>query len=114
VVTQSVRSEPGGPPGRYTVGVILENTGPLDASDIPVELGVQLLRPGEEVGLTRTPGELSTATPTPTATPSPTATPAPDESDSDFAAWLIVFGVGLLGLAVGFGAAAVLARRSTA
>jgi hypothetical protein len=114
-ISQSVRTRPDGPPGRYSVGVILEETGGgLDATEIPVELGVQFLAPGEEVGLTRTPGELSTPTPTPTPTPSPVATAAAKEGESALGGWLLAFGVGILGLAAGFGAAAILGRGSAA
>ncbi len=67
--SQSVRSAPDGPPGRYALSVAIDNPGQLSATEIPLEIGVQYLAPGEEVGLTRNPGELATPTPTPTATP---------------------------------------------
>src|SRR4051812_28270537 len=59
--TQSVRTESfvggGLPAGRYTVRVeVVNRGGTLDPVPIPVELGVQLLSPGEDPGMVRTPG----------------------------------------------------------
>ncbi len=112
--SQSLRSAPDGPPGRYALSVAIDNPGQLSATEIPLEIGVQFLAPGEEVGLTRNPGELATPTPTPTATPTAAASAPPTEDDSDLSGWLVVLGVGVLGLALGFVAAAVLGRRSPA
>ena len=57
------------------------------------------------------PGE---PTPTLTATPTAAAAAPPVEEDSDLSGWLVVLGVGGLGLLLGFLAAAVLGRRSPA
>jgi Ca-activated chloride channel family protein len=115
VVSHSLRSRPGDPPGRYTFGVQVKDPTPQFTEDVPVEIGVQLLKPGETVGLTRTAGALATPTASPAATPRASATAAPGESGGGgITGWLIVFAVAVLGLGLGLAAAAVLGRRSAA
>jgi hypothetical protein len=107
VVSATVRTREQSPPGRYAFWVELEG----DYGDVPIELGVQFLKPGETIGLVRAPGALGT--PTPTATPRPRATAAApaDGGSGGVGGWLVVAGVALAGIAVGLIAAAVLARR---
>jgi Ca-activated chloride channel family protein len=101
------------PAGRYTFQVQLDEGLRTDA--VPVELGVQLLAPGETPGLTRAAGELGAA-PTPSATPEPTPeaatpdAPATDDGPSPLVIALAAIG----GLAVGLLAALVLTRRRPA
>jgi Ca-activated chloride channel family protein len=115
-LSHSVRMAPGDPPGEYEVTVSIQHAGGngLDA-DVPVELGVQLLAPGDTVGLVRAPGELATPTPTPTAKPKATPAPAPaSEEDSSLGAWLLVLGCVAGGLLVGLVASGLLMRRAAA
>jgi Ca-activated chloride channel family protein len=114
-LTHSVRMVEQDPPGKYFFTVNIEHrSGNGLGVDVPVELAVQLLKPGASVGMVRAPGQL--ATPTPTATPRPKATPAPAaaESDSALGGWLVVLGGLAAGIALGFAAAAVLMRRAPA
>ncbi len=100
------------PPGRYTFSVEIEDG--LETDAVPVEIGVQLLGPGEAPGLTRAAGEVGPAA-TPTPTPSPTTAPdfaAPAEADGVDVP--VVAGIGVAGIAVGLIAALVLTRRRTA
>jgi Ca-activated chloride channel family protein len=108
-VSATVRTGPESPPGRYTFAVQLDG----DHGDVPIELGVQFLKPGETIGLVRAPGALGTPTPTPTATPRPHAgAAAPADADEGGAGgWLIVAGIAVAGIAVGLLAANVLGRR---
>ena len=71
VETHSVRTSGPTDGGRYLLGVSLDS-GNLDDVPVALELGIQFLAPGEEVGLTRQAGEL--ATPTPTVAPVETQT----------------------------------------
>ena len=115
--------EPAGskwPAGRYTlrVDIARHSTNTLDALDIPLEIGVQLLKPGEDPGMVRTNGAL--ASPTPTATPKPKATATAaaasgggGDGGSGISASTVLI-VGLIGLVVGLVAAAALGRRRPA
>jgi Ca-activated chloride channel homolog len=99
------------PAGRYLLEAeIAQGTGKIDPVDIPLELGIQLLKPGEDPGLVRAGGAIPAATPTPTATPKPTVDAASSDDGSD-TSWPLVIGVALAGLLIGLGAAAVLGRR---
>jgi hypothetical protein len=105
------------PAGRYVLGVTVE-AGSLDPLDIPLELAVQLLGPGEAPGLARTPGALPTPTPTPT--PSPTASPraqaTPGAGSGDGGggvSWAVVAIVTVAGLALGLGAVALSGGRGS-
>jgi Ca-activated chloride channel family protein len=114
-VTQNVRTRPGDPPGRYLVSTVLDATGGGFDADVPVEIGVQFLKAGETLGMTREAGVLATPTPTATAkaSPAPTVT-APAEDSSGLGGWLLVLGLGVLGVAIGLLAGAVLSRRAAA
>jgi hypothetical protein len=106
---------PSDPPGRYTVSIAVDATGGGFDADIPVEIGVQLVKPGQTLGMTRDAGQLATPTPSPTASARPRATaaaPAPKDSDA-LTGWLVVLGLGVAGIVVGLAAAAVLSRRAT-
>jgi Ca-activated chloride channel family protein len=109
VETQSVRTPGPVDGGRYLLGVSLES-GNLDDVPVALELGIQFLEPGEEVGLSREAGELATPTPTPTATAAPhQSEPEADESAS--LGWPAITGIGVLGVLVGLIAATLLGRR---
>ena len=110
VLSLSVFSKPDGAPGRHAFKVLIDQADDEFADDVPLEIAVQLIRPGEPVGLVKAAGALATPTPTPKAQ----ATTAPPEDDDGGSAtgWLVVIGVGIAGIALGLGAAAVLARRS--
>jgi len=86
------------PPGRWKFAVALE-TGDLEAQEVPVELGIQVLDPNEAPGQAKQPGAPG-QTPTPSK-PEPSATPKPsgDEEDSGSSVSLPVGG--LIGLALG-------------
>ena len=107
-----------GRPGRASalVSTTLDATGGGFDTDVPVEIGVQLLKPGETLGMTREAGEL--ATPTPTADRDrrgPDASgraAARRTASSALTGWLLVLGLGVAGLVVGLLAAAVLSRRA--
>ncbi|WP_157592435.1 vWA domain-containing protein [Solirubrobacter soli] len=112
-VTHSVRMTQQDPPGKYFFTVNLEHgTNAGLGVDVPVEIAVQLLKPGASVGMVRAPGALAT----PTATARPKASPAPEAADDDSALgnWLVVIGVLVGGLVVGFAAASVLTRKAAA
>jgi Ca-activated chloride channel family protein len=113
-LTQNVRTRPGDPPGHYLVSAVLDATGGGFDTDVPVEIGVQFLKPGETLGMTREAGALATPTPTATAKASPAATVASSEDSSGLGGWLVVLGLGVLGIAVGLLAGAMLSRRATA
>jgi Ca-activated chloride channel family protein len=114
-LTHNVRTSPGGPAGKWLVSTKLDATGGGFDTDVPVEIGVQLLKPGETLGMTREAGELATPTPSPAATAvaqtPPDASP-PDNDDSGLTGWLLVLGIGVAGIVVGLLAAAVLSRRA--
>ena len=98
------------PPGRYAFSVEIADG--LDTPAVPVEIGVQLLQPGEAPGLTRDSGQLGpAATPTPAA---PARTPAPEAADAGGVDVAVVAGLGVAGIAVGLAAAFVLTRRRPA
>jgi Ca-activated chloride channel family protein len=107
VETQSVRTPGPTAGGQYLLGVSLDS-GNLDDVPVALELGIQFLAPGEEVGLTREAGAL--ATPTPTADAPPAAPERAVESGSS--GWLVIAGVTLAGLLVGLAAAFILGRRA--
>jgi Ca-activated chloride channel family protein len=101
------------PAGRYLLMVeIAQGTAKIDPIDIPIELGIQLLKPGEDPGLVRTGGAIPAPKPSPTATPKATVE-ASSDGGSD-TSWPLVIGVALAGLLLGLAAAAVLGRRRTA
>jgi hypothetical protein len=108
---------PGDPAGKYTLAVSIQHAGGngIDA-DVPVEIAVQFLEPGNTVGLVRGAGELATPTPTPTAKPKATATAAPASSSggSGPGGWLVMLACVAGGLAVGLIASGVLLRRAAA
>jgi Ca-activated chloride channel family protein len=108
------------PPGRYVLQVeIAKGTNTIDPNPIPLEIGVQLLKPGEDPGLVRGNGAIPVATPTPTPTPTPKATATVVSTGGSGGGGggvsaPLVLGVGLAGLLVGLAAAAVLGRRRPA
>jgi Ca-activated chloride channel family protein len=116
-LTQNVRTRPGDPPGRYAVSVSLDATGGGFDTDVPVEIGVQLVKPGETLGMAREAGQLATPTPTPTATATAAKTSPVVRASEDSGAlkgWLLVAGLGVLGIAIGLLAGAVLSRKAAA
>jgi Ca-activated chloride channel family protein len=113
VLTYSVRTAGPVDGGRYQLGVSLLG-GNLDDVPVALELGIQFLAPGEEVGLTRDAGALATPTPTATARPRATAAAGDDSGGGGAGGWLIVAAVGVGGVLVGLAAAAVLGRRIAA
>jgi Ca-activated chloride channel family protein len=116
-MSQSVRTQADDPPGRYefSVGIfgVRADSKGIDA-DVPIELSVQFVEPGANVGLANEPGALPT--PTPTATPRPRARAAPgpvtEDDPSALGAWLVVGACLVGGVAVGLVAAGVLMRRA--
>ena len=101
------------PPGRYTFSVEIEDG--LETDAVPVEIGVQLLGPGEAPGLTRAAGELGpAATPTPTPSSARPRRDRPTPPSADGVDVLVVVGIGVAGIAVGLLAALVLTRRRPA
>ena len=101
-----------GAPGRYTFSVEVEAG--LETDAVPVEIGVQLLQPGETPGLTRAAGELGAAV-TPTPTPSPAGTPVPEPVSEPAGSDVpLLAGIGVAGAALGLVAALALTRRRTA
>jgi Ca-activated chloride channel family protein len=105
------------PAGRYTLRVEIAKGGnTIDPLDIPLEIGVQLLEPGQDPGMVRNNGALPS--PTPTATAKPKATPTAGsagggDGGSGVSASVVII-VGLIGLIVGLVAAAALGRRRPA
>ena len=71
--SQSLRMGLGDPPGRYVLSTgIAEGAGGFGLEpDVPVEIAVQFVKPGDSVDLVSAPGKLPT--PTPSATPRPKA-----------------------------------------
>jgi Ca-activated chloride channel family protein len=110
VETQSVRTSGPTDGGQFLLGVSLES-GNLDDVPVALELGIQFLAPGEEVGLTREAGELATPTPTPTVADQPTES-LTVEDDSGSPGWLILAGVAIAGVLIGLAAAFILGRRA--
>jgi Ca-activated chloride channel homolog len=103
------------PAGRYLLMVeIAQGTAKIDPIDIPVELGIQLLKPGEDPGLVRIGGAIPAPKPSPTATPKATVDASSSSDGGSDTSWPLVIGVALAGLLLGLAAAAVLGRRRTA
>jgi Ca-activated chloride channel family protein len=98
------------PGGRYRIHVKIEDDG-MDPLPIPLELGVQVLKPGEAPGLVREPGKLAVATPTARPHAKATATAAPRDSGGGVA-WVFVIIVAAVGLMVGLAAAMLGGRRA--
>ncbi len=111
VETQSVRTEGRVDGGRYLLGVTLES-GNLDDVPVALELGIQFLAPGEQVGLTREAGALATPTPTPTPPAEETETLTVTDGSGSLG-WPVVAGIALAGVLIGLGAALLLGRRAT-
>jgi Ca-activated chloride channel homolog len=98
---------PDAPVGRYRLHVKIEDDG-IDPEPIPVELGVQLLTPGQAPALVRSAGALATPTPTPKAK---TLVPAsPKDSGTS---WAVVLIVAVIGLVLGLVIATVFGRRAS-
>jgi Ca-activated chloride channel family protein len=110
-VSATVRSRRQDPPGRYIVSV--QVTGDY-GGEVPVEIGIQFLRPGETVGLVRAPGALGAPTPSPTPRARATAAPPASEDSSGLGGWLVVAAIGVAAVAVGLTAATVLGRKAAA
>jgi Ca-activated chloride channel homolog len=100
----------GVPAGRYLLHVEIKDEG-IDPEPVPLELGVQLLKPGEAPALVRSAGQIQPdATPTPR--PKAAATPEPGGDDDSGTSWAIVLIVAVVGLVVGLAAATLVGRRS--
>ena len=115
--SQSLRMGLGDPPGRYVLSTgIFEGAGGFGLEpDVPIEIAVQFVKPGDSVDLVSAPGKLPT--PTPSATPQPKATPATSSGSEDsgaLGAWLVVLACLAGGIAVGLVASKVLLRRAAA
>jgi Ca-activated chloride channel family protein len=114
--SQSVRTQADDPPGPYDLSVEIGKVGTGDGldADVPIEISVQFVKPGENVKLANAPGAL--ATPAPSATPRPkvTATPAPAEDGGGSGGWLVLVLCVVAGIGVGFLASGVLMRRAAA
>ena len=83
------------PAGRYLLEAeIAQGTGKIDPLDIPLEIGIQLLKPGEDPGLVRTGGAIPAPKPSPTATPKATVDDSSSDGGSD-SSWPLVIGVAL-------------------
>jgi Ca-activated chloride channel family protein len=97
------------PPGRYRLSVGIADEG-IEHQPVPVELGVQVLRPGEAPGLVRVNGQLQ-----PDATPTPTATAvkpgAVQDAPGGGTSWAVAIIVGVVGLVAGLVLASVMGRR---
>jgi Ca-activated chloride channel family protein len=97
------------PAGKYRLHVKIEDDG-IDPEPIPLELGVQLLAPGQAPALVRSAGALATPTPTPRAKPAvPASSPSPEDSGTS---WAVVLIVAVVGLVVGLAIATVFGRRT--
>jgi Ca-activated chloride channel family protein len=109
-LTHSVRSARDDPPGRYFFTVNIEHTPVSQGLDVevPVEIGVQLLKEGASVEMVRAPGELATPTPS----PKPAATPAEDSSGGG--SWLVVLVCLAAGLVAGFLVVGLFTRKAAA
>jgi Ca-activated chloride channel family protein len=94
------------PAGRYRLHVKIEDDG-IEPEPIPVELGVQLLSPGQAPALVRSAGAL--ATPSPKAT----ATAAPRSPKDSGTSWALVLIVAVIGLVLGLVLATVFGRRTS-
>jgi Ca-activated chloride channel family protein len=99
----------GVPAGRYRLHVKIEDDG-IDPEPVPLELGVQLLEPGEAPALVREAGRL---TPDATPTPRPAATAAPATGGSK-TSWAVVLIVAVAGLVLGLALATRLGRKHPA
>jgi len=110
-VSQAMNSDFAGkedvPAGRYKLRVTVKDEG-LDPLPVPVELGIQLLGPGDSPGLVRVNGKL---TPDATPTPKPAATAAPAKEKSG-TSWAVAIVLAVVGLALGLAGATVLGRRT--
>jgi Ca-activated chloride channel family protein len=95
-------------PGRYVLHVKIADEG-IDPLPVPLELGVQLLAPGEAPGLAREPGKLAPDGTAGTAA-TPKATPAAKANPSG-ASWLVIAVAAVAGLVLGVGGALVLGRQ---
>jgi Ca-activated chloride channel family protein len=97
------------PAGRYRLHVKIGDDG-MDPEPIPVELGVQLLGPGQAPALVRTAGALATPTPAPKEA---VATVAPRSPEDSGTSWAVVLIVAVVGLVLGLVIATVFGKRST-
>jgi Ca-activated chloride channel family protein len=98
------------PVGRYRLHVKIDDDG-MDPEPIPLELGVQILGPGQAPALVRAPGALATPTQTPNGGKA-TATPTPSSPKESGTSWAGVLIVAVIGLVIGMVAATLLGRRS--
>lgn len=101
----------GVPAGVYRLHVTIKDEG-IDPEPIPLELGVQLLKPGEAPALVREAGRL-TGTTTPAPQPMATVTRERTPADSG-TSWAVVLIVAVVGLAAGLAAASLLGRKRPA
>ncbi len=98
-------------PGRYRLHVAIADEG-IDPQPVPVELGVQLLAPGQAPGLLREAGKLTPdATATPKPKPAATLGPASAKSGTG---WAVVIIVAVVGLVLGLGVAMLFGGRRSA
>jgi Ca-activated chloride channel family protein len=105
----------GVPEGRYELGVEIGDDD-MDPLDIPLELGIQLLAPGETPGLVRNAGTLPVArelaAPRPRAKPGVTPVAAkPVGPDGGGVSWVLIGVVAAVGLGVGLSAAMLTGRK---
>jgi Ca-activated chloride channel family protein len=97
------------PAGRYRLHVKINDEG-IDPEPIPLELGVQLLSPGQAPALVREAGALATPTATPKAAATAAATPgSPEDSGTS---WTVVLIVAVVGVVVGLVLATAWGRRA--
>jgi Ca-activated chloride channel family protein len=117
--TESLRMRLDDPPGRYVFRAqMAPSGGDSFSTDIPVELAVWTIKRGDPLGEIA-PGKLATPTPAATAAkpkPRATATVAAPQADGSggLGDWALVIGLGVVGIAVGTLAAAVLTRKAAA
>lgn len=103
------------PPGRYALQVeIAKGNNTIDPIDIPMEIGVQLLKPGEDPGLVRNNGGAPLQAPKPTPTPRATAMASSSGGSGSGVSSGVVLIIGVIGLVVGVAAAMSLGRRRPA